>query len=490
MKFAYATDSIRAAEAEVMAVVGDDALMQIAARGLAVACAKRLRRRRGRVTGARVLVVVGPGNNGGDGLFAGAYLARHGARVLLWKVTTDVHRAGWDAALAAGARELDLPAALVALDRGTVDQVIDAGFGIGGRDGISGPLAELATAARVAADVVAVDLPSGLGVESVRPTEPVFEADATVTFGAWKPSLLVSPARELAGEVTFVDIGLHPQEPLIVQWEAVDVARVWPFPTSTSDKYGRGVVGLDAGSADYPGAGLLALGGAVCAGAGMVRFLGPESLRDTVIAHFPNVVHGQGRCQAYLCGPGWGQSRERRTELESVLATGAPTVIDADALGLLPGQLGEHVLLTPHAGELARLLGVERSAVETDPIGSVRAATERTGATVLLKGATQYAARPGDSCVHVAVPGPPWTGQAGSGDTLAGICATLLAAGLDARTAAVAAASAQAITARAHPGPHPPTEIARRLPDTIAELEWLTQEQARTDRSGSQRRDA
>jgi hydroxyethylthiazole kinase-like uncharacterized protein yjeF len=474
MKFAFSTDTIRAAEHEVMAVVGDDALMQIAARGLAVACARRLRRRHGRVTGSRILIVVGPGNNGGDGLFAGAHLARQGAGVLLWKIAPHAHPAGWRAAIAAGAREVDLTGALAAV--GSVDQVIDAGFGIGGRDGVEGALAEVAAACRGVADVVAVDVPSGLGVETVRPAAAVFEADETVTFGAWKPSLLVTPAREVAGEVTFVDIGLEPRDPLLALWQATDVAAVWPFPTSTSDKYNRGVVGVDAGSADYPGAGLLALGGAVYAGAGMVRYLGSEALRDTVIARFPNVVHGPGQCQAYLCGPGWGPLADGRARLAATLELGVPTVVDADAIGMLPDRVEQHVLLTPHAGELARLLDVERAAVETDPVRHVRQAADRTGATVLLKGATHYVATPGESCVQVAVQGPAWTGQAGSGDTLAGICATLLAAGLDASTAAVAGASVQAITARSHPGPHPPQDIARHLPDTIAELEWLAQE--------------
>lgn len=474
MKYAYSTEAIRAAENEAMAVVGDDALMQQAARGLAVACAKRLRRRAGRVSGARVLIVVGPGNNGGDGLFAGAWLARHGARVFLWRILDQAHEAGWRAARAAGAVEVDLDRALALMP--DLDQVVDAGFGIGGREGVSGPLAQVAEAARGVADVVAVDLPSGLGVETVRPDVPVFTADATVTFGAWKACLLVSPAREYAGEVTFIDIGLRPQKPRLALWEAVDVARVWPFPNSRSDKYARGVVGLDAGSEQYPGAGLLALGGAVSAGAGMVRYLGTTSLRETVVAQFPNVVHGDGRCQAYLCGPGWGGRHDGTERLGAILDHGMPTVVDADGLAVLPEVLEETVLLTPHAGELAQLLGTERTAVEADPILMVRSAAEDTGATVLLKGATQYAAAPGDSCVHVAVPGPAWTGQAGSGDTLAGICATLLAAGLDARTAAMAAASVQAITARSHPGPHPPQEIARRLPDTIAELAYLAEE--------------
>jgi NAD(P)H-hydrate repair Nnr-like enzyme with NAD(P)H-hydrate dehydratase domain len=128
------------------------------------------------------------------------------------------------------------------------------------------------------------------------------------------------------------------------------------------------------------------------------------------------------------------------------------------------------VLLTPHAGELARLLELDRAAVAADPIGAVRAAVRRYGTTVLLKGATQYASGPGDDRVHLAVPGPAWTAQAGSGDVLAGICTTLLAAGLSPLAAAVCGASIQAMTAEGHPGPYPPQDLAHMLPETIAAL--------------------
>ena len=117
--------------------------------------------------------------------------------------------------------------------------------------------------------------PFRLGVETAS-RRCRLPADTTITFGAYKPCLLVAPAREAAGEITFIDIGLAPRQPLLAQWDAIDVAQVWPFPRSTDDKYARGVVGLNAGSEQYPGAGLLALGGAVYTGAGMVRFLGPE----------------------------------------------------------------------------------------------------------------------------------------------------------------------------------------------------------------------
>ena len=142
----------------------------------------------------------------------------------------------------------------------------------------------------------------------------------------------------------------------------------------------------------------------------------------------------------------------------------------ADGRTFLPERCPDSWLLTPHAGELAKLLGEERSWVTDDPIRAVQAGVERTGATVLLKGASQLVATPDDTQIRVALPGPAWTGQAGSGDVLGGICATLLAAGLPARRAALLGASVQALTASRHPGPVPPQQLAEHLPETIAHL--------------------
>ena len=127
------------------------------------------------------------------------------------------------------------------------------------------------------------------------------------------------------------------------------------------------------------------------------------------------------------------------------------------------------MLLTPHAGELARLLKVDRSQVEGDPVAAVRAAAGRFGATVLLKGATQYVCGPSGN-IRLALGGPAWTAQAGSGDVLAGVCGTLLAAGLPAGRAALAAASIQAWAAAKKLGPRPPQLIARAIPAVVASL--------------------
>ena len=145
-------------------------------------------------------------------------------------------------------------------------------------------------------------------------------------------------------------------------------------------------------------------------------------------------------------------------------------VVDADAISMLPeGPLRPDVLLTPHAGELARLLGVERDAVEADPVAHVVRSASATGATLLLKGATQYVAE-ASGRVTIAVGGPAWTAQAGSGDTLAGMCAAMLAAGRTAREAALLGASLQAIAARNFPGPRPPQDLVRHVADVLPTL--------------------
>jgi hydroxyethylthiazole kinase-like uncharacterized protein yjeF len=336
--------------------------------------------------------------------------------------------------------------------------------------------------------VVAVDLPSGVpadppftslaaageGADPVPVPEPArsltgnglathFTADVTVTFGGLKSCHVVEPARSACGRIELVDIGLGPMEPELECWEAADVAAVWPVPAAGDDKYSRGVVGVDAGSRRYPGAAVVAATGAVRAGAGMVRFTGRPEAAAAVIGRLPNVVAGEGRVQSAVLGSGWGEREDGAEIVAGAVASGLPLVVDADALTMLPYRLHPQVLLTPHAGELARLLGIAREQVRADPVAAVRQAVVRTGGTVLLKGATQVVATPGRGRVQVAVPGPAWTAQAGSGDLLAGICGALLAAGVPAPTAAVAAASMQAMAAAEH-GPVPPQDLVLPLP--------------------------
>ena len=173
------------------------------------------------------------------------------------------------------------------------------------------------------------------------------------------------------------------------------------------------------------------------------------------------MVFGPGRVQAYLFGSGWGERPDGAEVLARAADEGLPAVVDADGLKYLPEQAPAGWLLTPHAGELAELLGQDRGWVTDDPVRAVRAGVEQTGATVLLKGASQLVAGPGEDGVRVALPGPAWTAQAGSGDVLGGVCAALLAAGESALDAGQLGASVQAVAAAAQPGAIPPQRAGR-----------------------------
>ncbi len=362
MRAGYTVAQIRDAEARAMAVLGPDALMQRAAAGLAAAILRRLPsaeplrfgrtpvlERRGSTEtegfgdfgggrgayGARVLLVVGSGNNGGDALFAGARLARRGVRVTAWRAGSGVHEAGWQAFLAAGGREVDAAAAGAELSRQRC--VVDGVAGIGSRPGLAPALAGFVAACREHdVPVVAVDLPSGLAPEPPFPESPHVIAALTVTFGGYKLCQLMEPARSECGEIELVDIGLDLPEPAVSQWEPSDVAASWPVPDARSDKYSRGVVGLDTGSLDYPGAAVLTAAGAVAAGAGMVRYLGPAPVANRVIDRFPNVVAAPGRVQALVVGSGWGD-RVDAGAIQRAVDSGLPLVVDADGLRHLPG---------------------------------------------------------------------------------------------------------------------------------------------------------
>ncbi len=464
---AFTVEQVRRLEAAAMGAHDDGTLMQRAATGLAAVLLEELRQRAGRTYGARVLVLVGPGNNGGDALWAGARLARRGVRVDAVGVLGTPHAEGLAGLRAAGGRVVatdDLG------DLAAYDLAVDGVLGIGGRPGLPDDVADLVSrldAARL--PVVAVDLPSGVVADTGAVPGPAVTAAVTVTFGVLKVGHLLEPARSRTGRLVCVDIGLDttPEEPELDAWDAERVVDAWPWPAPRSDKYAKGVVGVDCGSETYPGAGIMATYGAVHGGAGMVRFLGPASARGTITANLPDVVFAPGRVQAHLLGSGWGERPDGDQAVADAVASGVPGVLDADGIGHRPARLPATWLLTPHAGELARLLGVERSTVEGDPLAAVRAGAERTGATVLLKGSTQLVARPGRHTVDVAVPGPSWTGRAGSGDTLGGLCAAVLAAGRPAHEAAVLAASLQALTAAAHPGPLPPHVLAERCAERL-----------------------
>lgn len=491
------TEQIRALESVAMSQIGDGVLMQRAAAGLAAVIMNELRARTGGRYGRYVVLLVGPGNNGGDALYAGVRLLGQGVRVTAVRCIGAPHHEGAAAFVAAGGRwvnldqqrEVDHADAVdqtglvdhgAAVDHGP-DLVVDGLLGIGGRAGLPERVGSLLQQFMImGTPVVAVDLPSGAVADTGEVGPGAVRADATVTFGHPKHCHLLEPARTACGTIHLVDIGLGAGEPELLAWTPARVAAQWPTPGPTDDKYSRGVVGLHTGSSTYPGAGLLTAYGAVHGGAGMVRYLGPSGPAALIGHHLPNVVFAPGRVQARLYGSGWGPGIDAAAVLSDALTDNLPTVVDADGIagirrlivdkGRLPELSRTHWLLTPHAGELARLLDIERSVVTADPVAAVRRAADATGATVLLKGATQLVAVPDLIQVSVAVAGPAWTGQAGSGDTLAGICAALLAAGKDAATAAVLGASIQAMAAGSHPGPLPPHRLAELVAVEIGGL--------------------
>ncbi|WP_246222634.1 NAD(P)H-hydrate dehydratase [Phytoactinopolyspora limicola] len=434
---AHSVADVRAAEAALMATLPDGALMQRAAAGLAAVCAGVL----GGPYGARVALLVGGGDNGGDALWAGARLARRGARVDAVLLRHDrVHTAGMAAFIQAGGRVVSEPGrpstpdADQAIQR--ADLVIDGIVGIGGSGGLRPEAARLAEMASAQAGlVVAVDLPSGVEPDSGEVSGPAVRADVTVTFGTHKIALVVDPAAELAGHVEFVDIGLAPYlpEPAVEVLEPADVSVLLPRSGRNSDKYRRGVLGLLAGSTRYRGAAVLAAGAAVQGGAGMVRLAGPSDVTSMVLARWPEIVasadvENTGRVQAWAVGSGLGD--DRGEEIAATLESGLPVLVDADALRHLPSPLTSPALLTPHAGELARMVGAQRSDVEARRFHHAREAARRWAATVLLKGSTTLIVGP-DGRARANPTGTPALATAGSGDVLAGLAGALLAAGLD-----------------------------------------------------------
>ncbi|MBF0689547.1 MAG: bifunctional ADP-dependent NAD(P)H-hydrate dehydratase/NAD(P)H-hydrate epimerase [Cellulomonas sp.] len=493
----HSWDAAAVREAEEPLLAAGAPLMARASFGLAAHVARALRDLRGRVGGARAVLLVGSGNNGGDTLHAGALLARRGVAVTAVLTSVRVHAGGLEALRQAHGRVLALddevgPLPGLVVDAvATADVVLDGLLGIGGRGGVRGSgarLVELVAALDPRPLVVAVDVPSGVGVDDGTRSGAVLDADRTVTFGAYKPALLLPPAAGAAGHVELVDIGLRLHgPPTAVRLEERDVGALWPVPGADAHKYQRGVLGVVAGSARYPGAAVLAVAGAVRAGVGMVRYLGAAG--PQVLAAHPEVVVGEGRVQAWVVGSGVtpddrAQGARARAALARAVRHDEPVVVDAGALDLLPDRVPPHVVLTPHAGELATLLAargepVERADVEAAPLAHARRAHELTGATVLLKGGTTVVVGP-HGAAYAQADGPAWLATAGAGDVLGGVLGALLAGWaadavadptLPAALAAAAALVHGRAAHRANPGgPVVATAVADAVPAVVGGL--------------------
>lgn len=452
MRQAHRVEQVREAEHALMARLPPGTLMQRAAAGLAAAVADLL----GEVYGARVLLLVGRGDNGGDALFAGARLARRGARVEAVLLSDYAHGEGLAELRRQGGRALPLAAAH------EPDVVVDGVVGIGGRPGLR-ELAQEAFTRFPDAAVVAVDVPSGVDVDTGRLDGAHVTADVTVTFGTHKVCHLVDPAAEACGTVELVDIGLDLPEPAVTALQADDVAALLPVPQPLGHKYTRGVVGVRAGSRRYPGAAVLCTSGAASGLCGMVRYVG--SAADAVRARHPEVVAGEGRVQAWVVGS--GGDADARSALADALADGVPVLVDADGLQHFDGA-EVPVVLTPHAGELAAMLGVAREEVEGEQLRFATEAARKYDAVVLLKGRHTLVAAP-DGRVRVNTTGTPWLAAAGAGDVLAGLTGSLLAAGLDPFDAASVGAwlHGAAATYAGAGGPLSPPGVADAVPQVV-----------------------
>ncbi|MER7610059.1 bifunctional ADP-dependent NAD(P)H-hydrate dehydratase/NAD(P)H-hydrate epimerase [Nocardioides sp. NPDC127503] len=472
MRRAHSVEQVRAAEKAQMASLPEGALMQRAAAGLAYAVIGHLRGRGlGGAYGKRVVLLVGSGDNGGDALYAGALLARRGARVEAWLLSDRAHAGGVAALRAAGGHCVGLdtppPSGSGGSTSGAFDVVVDGIVGIGGKPGLR-PDAEAALALLAGIPVVSVDTPSGVCVDTGEVDGAHVTADLTVTFGTYKPCHLLDPAASACGKVELVDIGLDLPAPVIESLEAADVAALMPRPAPDVHKYSRGVVGLRVGSATYPGAALLAVSGANTGLAGMVRYVGTAS--EWVKRHNPEVV-GDGQAQAWVVGS--GSADGANSALAFARASGVPLVIDADSLRPLTGPLGVPAILTPHAGELATLIREDRGDVEARPLHYARLAAQRFDAVVLLKGRRTTIASPDpDAPVRVNTTGTSWLATAGSGDVLGGLIGSLLAAGLAPIDAASAGAwlHGAAATLASAGGPVTASGVAAAIPAVIRSL--------------------
>ena len=485
---AYSVSSVRTAEAAAMAGLEEGVLMSRAASGLAAVAAARL----GGPGGRQVVAMVGAGNNGGDALYAAALLAKDGAAVVVLTVAESVHEGGLRAARDAGAIVLNAVGehadsrSVIASALGSAELLIDGIVGIGGHPGLSsegdGFLREVSDTAYV----LAVDLPSGADPEGEVVARSCVFADETVTFIVPKPVHLLPATEPAVGRLTVVDIGVPIEgAPVVERVTPGDIPGLWPRPGPADDKYSRGVLGIVAGGENYTGAALLAVTAAVCSGAAMVRYIGPPTPTLLVRSQVPEAVIGEGQVQAWLLGPGVDvgdestEGRIQRAAAQSALDSGLPCVVDAGGLDLIVEPRSTPTLLTPHAGELARLLTrigtpVDRATVAGAPLAHARQLADLTNSTVLLKGATTLVVSPQPSGlpVRAQADAPPWLATAGSGDVLAGLAGTLLASGLSPADSGSVAALVHGLAAdAANPGgPVRALGVAQAIPGVVAAL--------------------
>ncbi len=465
----HTADQVRSAEAPVLAATPEGALMQRAATGLATACLRLV----GRAVGVRVTLLVGAGDNGGDALWAGAVLARRGSAVTALLLDPDrAHAAGLAGLRRAGGRSVTDPrrpgwTAPTWSWTASPGSAVGAGCGRRCRRGRPG--------GRRPGLLVAVDVPSGVDADTGAVVGEAFPAQHTVTFGAVKVGLVVGEGRAHAGVVHLVDLGLDLPAPAARQLTDADVAARLPDPGAGDDKYSRGVVGVHAGSATYPGAAVLCTGARCAPGRGWSATPdggrgGARRLAEAVVSAGRPV--DAGRVQAWVVGPGAGTDDEAHRVLAEVLGLDLPVLVDADALTLVARDPGWS------AGARRRPCS-PRTTGSSPGSGTTSARPGRRrprraadlGATVLLKGDATVVAD-ADGTVFVNGTGTPWLATAGTGDVLSGVVGALLATGLPAVEAAAAGAHlhGRAGQLAAAAGPLIASDVVRHLPAAVHRL--------------------
>ena len=443
MQCSYSTSQVRAAEVPLLAQ--GRPLMQEAAYIAAQHVIRHCKKANLTLVQQSVLILAGKGNNGGDALYAGAYLARRGMSVAA-AVVAPGHQEAIAAARRAGVQILENPPA-VQLKKIAQRAAIwlDGLLGIGAKGAPRPPIADWLEilnserkdlVSKTPPYIVAIDIPSGIDADTGEIPGQYLSAAATIAMGCLKPGLLLPPAAHYAGEIEIADLGFAPYltgAPAVIQFEKTDRKRFFSVPSIADNKYTRGVVGIYAGSRQYPGAGVLCTQGAQAVGAGMVRYLGESPL---VASACPEVVPVAGKIDAVVIGSGIVEIAPLQEVFSELYTRRIPTVLDAGGLQLLteknglPDVVEAPIILTPHTGELCRLLRAygENLNVEdilAQPRKWVQQAALYTQAVVVLKGAVTLIASPSG---YLAAQGDSssWLATAGSGDVLAGILGGIL----------------------------------------------------------------
>ena len=448
-----------------------------------------------------IAMVCGKGNNGGDG-FVSARLLREQGREVRVLVAGEIEGIGGDAATALERLgEAPEPFSPSALEGAAV--VVDCLLGTGSSGAPRGAIgAAIESIVASGLPVVACDVPSGVDASTGEVAEPAIRADETVTFHAAKPGLWIAPGKDHAGEVRVVDIGIPDGAPVETRIGLIgdDVIQEVPRRLAAGTKFVSGHVLVVGGSLGLTGAPSMASEAAMRAGAGYVTACVPLSLNAIFEVKLTEVMtkplpddggaltaegaetvldEAERRGGALVLGPGMGRADGTVALIHDIAARAkVPVVLDADGLNAHAGELerlkqrAAPTILTPHAGELGRLLGIESEEVGARRLHYAREAARASGAIVVLKGDVTLVAEP-EGRVGVSPGGAPALATAGTGDVLSGVLAAMLAKGLDPFTAACAGvvlhvrAGRRAAERQGGPGGAVATDVIAALPASL-----------------------